>query len=202
MPKTEKSVAPINLAKYTAYVNDTDPNSRYFNLGEVPDVLAGGKNAFLINGSKELNPTTDVKIEIIDSQGNTIFLQPIKNYQEGLARVISIEIYEDTPAGQATLTIMGELRRTADGVPVPPGWVGKYNVKYTKPFTVHPTAINSTKVRLYNRPDISVSELLIPYYTPTTASFVTLSGSGVLRDVKTSVFLISPFHNSVQTLLR
>lgn len=188
MPKTEKSVAPINLAKYTAYVNDTDPNSRYFNLGEVPDVLAGGKNAFLINGSKELNPTTDVKIEIIDSQGNTIFLQPIKNYQEGLARVISIEIYEDTPAGQATLTIMGELRRTADGVPVPPGWVGKYNVKYTKPFTVHPTAINSTKVRLYNRPDISVSELLIPYYTPTTASFVTLSGSGVLRDVKTSVF--------------
>lgn len=193
MPKTQKSVLPQHLEKYTVLVEDTDSSSRYFRLAEVPDVLTGGKNAFLINGSKELNPATEVKIEIKDSQGNTVFLQPVRNYQEGLARVISIEVYEDTPPGEATLTVMGELRITAEGRPIPPEWIGKYNVRWQKKINIQPTALNRTKVRLYDRPEITATEILVPYLSPITSSYVLYSGSFDTRKVQTSVFPSLPY---------
>src|SRR5574338_535150 len=103
-------VHKYNLRQYQMLVEDTDPNSRYFRITQFQDTLTAGRNAFLINGSPELNPSTDVKVELIDSNGNSVFLAPIKNYVEGLARVVSIEIYEDTAPGPAELVIMGELR--------------------------------------------------------------------------------------------
>ena len=54
MAVIKKTLFPKNLSNYSVLINDTDPNSRYFKISELPDTFTGGKNAFLIAGSEEL----------------------------------------------------------------------------------------------------------------------------------------------------
>mgnify|MGYP003349472943 CR=1 FL=1 len=66
MSKIQKKAPLQRLSNYQTFLVDTDPNSKYFKLSEIPDHLTSGKNAFLIEGTPYLKPTTDVKIEILD----------------------------------------------------------------------------------------------------------------------------------------
>lgn len=179
MPRTHKIILKQNLYKYRVYVEDTAQDSEYFQLSEVPDVLSGGKSAFLINGSDFLKATTNVLVEILDVEGNPIFNFPIRDYAEGLARLISVEVYETTPKGYAFMTILGELTHTSDGRPVPDEWKGKYNVKYTHRFLVDPALPNTNIVRLYKRPTYTARELLATYreVVPPSGSVVIESAS-------------------------
>ena len=177
MAKLKRYLQFRNLAQYRTYIQDTEPNSRFFRLAQLSDKLTLGKNAFLINGSPELEPTTEVLIEIIDSAGNTVFQQPIPNYAEGLARVVSIEVYPDTGVGPATMTILGELRQDANGNPIPAEWQNKYNIKYTKTFTIDPTAACTSPIRLYNIPTMDVHEHILPYHDTTLMAKSITSGS-------------------------
>lgn len=179
MPKLQKSVLPLNLDQYRVWVTDTDPTSRYFRLAQVPDVLTGGKNAFLINGSNELVSSTDVLVEIKDANGNPVFVQPIRNYVEGLARVVSIEVYEDTAPGPATLTILGQLRQDARGNLPPEEFRAAYNVKWTKNIFIAPFKPNTTPIRLYQRPTLDVREILSPYRNAIPGASASLSAGQI-----------------------
>ena len=67
-------------------INDNKPNSEYFRITEFSDTFTGGKNGFLIDGSECLKETTEVKIEILDVEGNPIYFEPgngIPEYYEG-----------------------------------------------------------------------------------------------------------------------
>jgi len=132
----KKTLFPEDLEKYKVLIEDTDPNSRYFRVSELPEAFTGGKNAFLIQGSEELVADTIVKIEIKDSLGNVIYHEPgegIPEYYEGVSKVVSVYIYPDTLFGPCTITVLGELKEyeTINGlkVPVPFEWENKYNVK-------------------------------------------------------------------------
>ena len=166
----KKTSYPEDLNKYQTLITDTDPNSRYFKITELPDTFTGGKNAFLVAGSSELVADTLIKIEIKDSRGNIIYHEPgegiisssvngelfISEYYEGVSKVVSVYVYPDTPYGVCTLTILGELSKYDDGngflTPVPFDWQGKYNVKWTKTINVNPSLPNTTKIRFYKRP--------------------------------------------------
>ena len=181
MAIVKKYVQKQDLAKYQTWIKDTGPFSDYFKLAQFPDTLRAGKNGFLINGSANLVRTTDIKIEIIDSDGNTVFLQPIRNYSEGLARVISIEVYDDTPTGPALVTIMGEVAFDADGNRAPDKWQGTYNVKWQKYINIEPHRTNDTPVRVYTKPELTVSEYRVPvliFQSGSTNTITTGSVSG------------------------
>lgn len=174
-----------NLAQLPVLIDDQSANSDYFNLSELPDVFTAGKNGFLINGTAFLSPTTPVSIEIIDSKGNAVFSQAIKNYSEGQARVISVEIYEDTPPGPATLTIVGTVRLLKNGQSVPDEWRNITNVRWQKQVVIQPAAINTTKIRLNAQPEISVKEFLVPYRNAIISSdYAVVSGSASLVTAK------------------
>jgi hypothetical protein len=191
MPKIKKQIQKQNLSKIRTWIVDDAPFSDYFRLVQIPEILSGGKNGFLINGSSNLIRSTEVLVELVDVEGNTIFLQPIKNYSEGLARVISIEIYEDTPPGPATLTILGELAFDKNGNRVPDEWIGTYNVKWQKTINVEPTRPNINPIRLYNKPILSVSERLVPFRQTVTGSMLSIStGTIVGQYVPGGVFFI------------
>lgn len=179
MPKLKKRVQSQGLARIRTWLSDDNPFSEYFRLAQIPEILSGGKSGFLINGSPNLVRTTEVLIELTDIDGNVIFNQPIKNYQEGLARVVSVEIYDDTPPGPGLLTILGEAAFDKDGNRVPDEWIGTYNVKWQKIINIEPTRPNTNTIRLYNRPTLSVTEQLIPFRQTVTGSMVTIS-SGTL----------------------
>jgi hypothetical protein len=173
---TVKEVTLRNLNRYRTWITDSSPTSDYFRISEFPNIFSGGKNSFLIEGSEYLKPTTEVLIEILDSEGNPIFVQPIAKYIEGLSRLVVVEIYNKTPAGIGSITILGEARSDLNGNSVPDEWVGKYNVKWTRDVTIIPTALNTNKIRLYKKPTITVQEVLTPYFEPQTK--VTTSSIG------------------------
>jgi hypothetical protein len=160
MAKIHKSIAPQNLTQYRTWVTDTNPTSDYFQLAQVPDTLTAGKNAFLINGSENLVNTSEILIEIVDAAGHSIYCSPVAHYEEGLARIVSIEVYEDTTPGLATMTILGHLSTDKDGNVPPAEFVSRYNVKWERSIVVSPSKVNSTPVRLYDNPMVNITEVL------------------------------------------
>lgn len=183
MAVIQKTLFAKNLDRYNVLINDTEPNSRYFKITELPDTFTGGKNAFLVAGSKELVPDTKIQIELRDSAGNIIYHEPgegyissslngtpfVTEYYEGVSKVVSVYVYPDTSYGPCTLTILGELSEYQDAngiiLPVPLDWENKYNVKWTKTINVNPALANTTKIRFYQRPTAAITEILSPIYS-------------------------------------
>ena len=69
----KKSVFAQNLETYNTFLLDTEVNSKYFKVTQLPDIFTGGKNGFLIQGSTELVKDTYLMIEIKDSKGRPIY---------------------------------------------------------------------------------------------------------------------------------
>lgn len=182
MAVIKKTLFTKNLNNFGVLVNDTQIDSKYFKITELPDTFTGGKNAFLIAGSEYLVPDTKIQIELKDSAGNVIYHEPgegmisssvdgtgfITEYYEGVSKVVAVYIYPDTAYGPCTLTILGELSEYEDAngilTPVPLDWENKYNVKWQKQIDVNPSLANTTKIRFYKRPTVTISELLEPIY--------------------------------------
>jgi len=206
MALIQKTLFSENLDKYNTFVQDTEPNSRYFNITELPDTFTGGKNAFLIAGTPELVADTLIKIEIKDAAGNIIYHEPgegmisssvngepfVTEYFEGVSKVVSVYVYPETAYGPCTLTILGELSEYDNNgllTPIPVNWQGQYNVKWQKTINVNPTLANTTKIRFYKRPTASISEILSPIYlfditgskvaSPVTQSFANIKLSNL-----------------------
>jgi hypothetical protein len=178
----KKTLFPTNLDKYSVLVDDTDANSKYFNITELPNTLTGGKNAFLIAGSEYLVPDTLIKIEVKDSNGDVIYHEPgegmisasfnsesfVTQYYEGVSKVVAVYIYPETSYGPCTITILGELKSYIDAngnvSAIPTNWTNTYNVKWQKQVNVNPSLPNTTKIRFYKRPAVTITEILNPIY--------------------------------------
>ena len=170
-----------HLTNYATFIVDTNPNSDYFKITEFKEAFTGGKNGFLIEGSEHLLETTEIKIEILDVDGNPIYYEPgqgVPEYYEGLSKVVAVYIYEDTPIGTAKITILGELKTyNTNGVvqTIPAEWQNLYNVKWEKTFKVNRLLSNEDKVRFYKRPQVQIEELVKPLYS-TTLNQITQNG--------------------------
>jgi hypothetical protein len=204
MAVIKKTLFPKNLDKYAILVNDTQSDSKYFKITELPDTFTGGKNAFLIAGSEYLVPDTKIQIELKDSAGNVIYHEPgeglissslggepfIAEYYEGVSKVVAVYVYPDTAYGPCTLTILGELSEYQDAngltLPVPLDWENKYNVKWQKQIDVNPSLANTTKIRFYKRPTVSITELLQPIYRIDSGSKINSGVSQSFADIKIS----------------
>ena len=174
---------PQNLTSIQTFLVDENPNSDYFRITEFKETFTGGKNGFLIEGSPYLKETTEVKIEILDVEGNTIYYEPgdgIPEYYEGISKVVSVYIYEDTPIGLGKITILGEAKQyldTGDIVrDIPEEWKGLYNVKWERDFKINKNLTNEDKVRFYRRPTVSITEIARPIFTATPES-ITQAGN-------------------------
>lgn len=194
MSVIKKTLFDEKLENINVLVNDTDSNSKYFKITELPETFTGGKNAFLIQGSEYLVPDTIIKIQIKDANGDTIYYEPgegivsssvngewfVSEYYEGTSKVVAVYIYPNTTIdangnpldgtayGPATITILGELKEYESNglrLPIPDNWKDTYNVKWTKTVNVNPSLSNTTKIRFYRRPTAKITELLQPLYT-------------------------------------
>lgn len=183
MPRIKKVVSKRNLDSYQVLIRDQSPFSDYFQIRELPDTFTGGKNGFLITGTEHLELDTHVLVEVLDANGDPVYTEPgkgIPEYYEGTSKVVACYVYEDTPIGIGSITILGELRTYVDGngntQQIPVEWQNKYNVKWNKSIYINNVLENETKVRFVKRPIIEVTEILKPIYQR-QATQVTLSGS-------------------------
>ena len=155
-----------NLSGYNTFITDKEPNSEYFRISKFEDIFTAGKNLFLIEGSEFLKESTELKIEIVDVEGNTLYVEPgrgVPDYYEGNSVVLSTHVYETTPVGPAKITILGELKEyvDSDGLirPIPDDWKDAYNVKWEKNFFINRNEANKTPVIFYKKPSISIEEV-------------------------------------------
>jgi hypothetical protein len=169
MARTRKSISPQNLFKYDVLIEDRGTRSDYFKISQFDGYLYGGRNAFLLGGSTVLKPNSKILVEILNSDGGTVFSAPVATFIEGSSRLIQIEVYKDTPIGPGKLVILGNAQFFADGRPIPSEWQDKYNVRWITDVTISPLVDNKTPIRFANNPQLFVDEKR--YVAPGTASF-------------------------------
>ena len=170
------------LQNFDVLIDARNDNNQYFNVSDFPDELTLGNSSFLIEGSELLRDNIELKIEILDSSNNVIFTTPVDEYLEGRARRISIEAYNETEPGPATLTILGELNPT--NVSVPNSFRNTYNVRYTKDFFINTTKLNTRPILFYGQPTVTGEELLRGQVVSNQAvvnSTETITGTGELK---------------------
>jgi hypothetical protein len=160
MPRTHKTLSRQDLYKIPVYIQDTGVESTFFNIKQLNPVFTGGRNAFLISGTPYLKPNTQILIEVLDINGNSIYVEAIKNFVEAGARLVVIEVYENTPVGVGMITIVGTAAYDSTLAAVPTDWDNRINVRWQRRIIVEPRNRNSTPIRLKKRPEIIVTELL------------------------------------------
>ena len=155
-----------NLSGYNTFITDKEPNSFYFKIGKFLDTFTAGKNLFLMEGSECLKESTEIRIEIVDADGGTLYVEPgrgVPDYYEGNSVVLSSHVYSTTPVGPAKITILGELKDyfDEDGIkqPIPDEWKGAYNIKWEKNFYLNKNEKNSSPVIFYKKPSVTIDEV-------------------------------------------
>jgi len=182
MARIKKYAPEQKLSSYQTFIVDENPNSDYFRITEFNDTFTGGKNGFLIEGSEYLKESTEIKIDILDVNGDPIYYEPgngIPEYYEGISKLIAVYIYEDTPIGLGKITILGELKEYDDnGVKrtIPENWKGAYNVKWERTFQINKNLANEDRVRFYRRPVVNITEINKPIFN-NNSTVLTKSGS-------------------------
>jgi hypothetical protein len=178
-----KKYSPLqNLSSFQTFITDENPNSDYFRITEFKDTFTGGKNGFLIEGSEYLKESTEIKVEILDVNGDPIYYEPgngIPEYYEGISKLIAVYIYNDTPIGLGKITVLGELKQYDDnGVirQIPDQWKGSYNVKWERTFQINKNISNEDRVRFYKRPKVTIDEINKPIFS-NNSRLVTKTGT-------------------------
>ena len=178
------------LSAYATFIKDTAPNSQYFRITEFKETFTGGKNGFLIEGCEHLSQATEVQIQVLDVAGNALYVEVgngIPEYYEGTSKIISVYVYEDTPAGPATITILGQLKTYLDegGVvrDIPDEWKNNYNIKWQKSFNINTLLRNEDKVRFYRRPKVDITEIVKPIFS---AGFSNVTNTGLVSGTPVS----------------
>lgn len=158
MPITKKTLLPLGLAEYDVYIEDTSENSEYFRISRLPSAFSGGRNSFLLGGSNYLQNNSEIQIEILDAQGETIYQSLVNDYDEGTSKMMSVEIYDTTAPGFATIIVMGKVTQTTDGTNIPEEWRDVYNVRWSKRILVDYNLKNTSRLVFKNPPDVTVEE--------------------------------------------
>lgn len=144
-------------------INDTTHLSKYFDIIDFNPLLTAGKNPISFNGSLLLKSGSEIKIECIDSNGKSLYLESPKSnvlYSDASKFIISIHVYNETYNGAGKLifvgtSVKGEIVR----------WIGN--------ITIDKTLQNTSKVIFYNKPTMEVRSLLYPVVTNDSATLLT-----------------------------
>lgn len=175
---------PKFLRETQMLITDSDPDSTYFEVAEVPSFLTGGKNLIMLGGNKRLlKPGSNIEIEVTDVKGNPVFHEVNRYIEAGTnKRAVSIYVYESTPQGVGFITIAGVAERRPNGNKIPSDWTNRLNVKWTKRIRMYPFRKNTTRVILQKPPVIKIKEKVREYLVPEggiTTELTTNSGSHI-----------------------
>ena len=170
-----------NLDQVNTFIVDEGNISTYFNITDLPEELPMGRSSMLFMGSRFLKENVVIKIELKDNVGNPIYIEPVFGYKESQGIRVSIEVYDTTAAGSATLTVLGEIDPAkAPELELPDEAIGVYNVKYTKQVIINKEIANVRPIRFRLRPRMIVSEIVkgqITQLSTSTGSFSQSAGT-------------------------
>lgn len=153
----------LGLHQIDVAVLDTSRESTNFlKIDSLPYELTAGKNLFKINGnSSKFKQNTFLHVEVIDSNGETVYVD-YPNYYDSLKRKpIIITVDETTAPGLATITICSVLRDEL----VPPQYRDKINFKWQYQLNISPFKPNDSEIIFVSPPSIELYTRVRPYIT-------------------------------------
>ena len=179
-----KSSTRENLNDIQTYVVDTSNTSpKYFRVSDVPSVLQKGKNLLRITAHPtNLVPGSQIYVDVRDSNGDPIYYEIPDYLEDDKSRVISIWVYHDkgddnTPNGEATITLVGIANVDLNGNPLPERHRGKLNVKWQINVNVDRDRGNTSEI-VFNSttlPSVVVSQSVEAYQNQSQTDSNTLS---------------------------
>lgn len=151
------------LDTFDVFFEDTSEQSdQVFAITEFPSRLTAGKNLIKLKGHPtNLRVGSYLNIEVLDFNGDPIYSEVVSYLDVDKSRVIAIYVYEETPPGTATITLLGELQ-SLNGAPVPEEWQGRSNVRWSKQISVNPSIANNTEIIFETTPSASITEQIGP----------------------------------------
>lgn len=158
-----KAGVDLELLTMKVDVEDTSYLSKYFVIAEFNPIFTAGKNSIAFNGSSFLKTGSEIKIQCLDSNDNSLYLEYPKSstqFNDVANFVVSIHIYNETYNGPGKLIIVGT---TTKGEIV--RWIG--NISIDK------TLRNISKTRFYGTPTIEARPLLYPIVSNAIAQDLT-----------------------------
>ena len=121
------------------YITDTSDNSNdFFRVSEIPSVFKLGTNIIKINPNPEqLVPGSNVEFEVLDSRLLSLPVKLLPGVDGSGRRTIEIEVVDETPPEEVTITIVGDLRSKF----LPPNFPTKQSVKWTRRIIADPLEV-------------------------------------------------------------
>ena len=184
-------VLPIQLIKQNLGQVDVfleDINNEFIVVQDLPDTFSQGRSTFKIFGSDFLKKGVELKIELLDKSGDTVYIAPIRyRYNNDNPTLpftyVSVEVYgpKINTGGVAELVILGEL--DSDRIEIPSEYIGRYNVRFRKNINLDLSkTVNTAPILFYKKPTVKTTEFvtkrLVPPGDNTTITKI-ISGSGL-----------------------
>jgi hypothetical protein len=125
MPLVLKKSFRENIKDLPVLIDDKSTLSpSFFRVSDVPQILTKGKNLLRISGHPtNLKEGTQILIDVRDSNGNDIYYEIPDYIEDDKSRLISLYVYHDkgddnTPNGEAIITLIGVATKTEDGIKI------------------------------------------------------------------------------------
>ena len=156
-----KKGSALGLLTMKVDIEDPEHLSKYFVISEYNPLFSAGRNPVAFNGSIYLEDRSEIKVECLDSHGNSLYIEQAKSVDSQFTDiskfVISVHIYDETYNGPGKLIFVGTTKK---GEIV--RWIGK--------ITIDKTLTNFSKVRFYSKPTLEARPLLYPVVDVAKAS--------------------------------
>ena len=150
-------------SRKTYYIEDTTETSPdYFDVQDFPLVVGGGRYVVKMKGSTNLMIGSSVDVEIIDAEGQNLYVEVVNFVDRFLNYYIAFDVYDITAQGLATIYLVGEARIDQQGKLVPKDQQKKYNVRWSKDFSILPFERNNGELLFDAPPQVSITQVIIP----------------------------------------
>lgn len=189
-----KKPQPRGYANSRFLIEDRSQFSpQYFDVTFLPSVVGGGKNVITLKGNGEgLRFNSEVDVEIVDAAGNNIFCEVTSFIDRFNQYYITLDIYDITPKGLATIYLVGKAAVDLQGNQVPANYRllrsnvayhPEFDVRWQGTFFVEPTERNNADLIFDKPPIVGVTQVYAPARLQTQA---TASGF-IYRSVTSSI---------------
>ena len=141
-------------------IEDTKYLSTYFDVAEFNPIFTAGKNSIAFNGTSFLAPDSEIKVQCLDSKGNSLYLErPVSKTQftDVANYLVSIHVYNENYNGAGKLILVGTTTKNEI-------------VRWVSNISIDKTLQNISKTRFYNTPTIEARSLLYPVIDNNIAS--------------------------------
>ena len=175
----------LKLSTISVDIEDTAHLSKYFNVVEFSSILTAGKNSIAFNGSSLLKTGSEIQVQCLDSNGNSLYLEYPRSkaqYTDVANYLVSIHVYNENYNGPGRLILVGTTKKNEI-------------VRWIANVSIDKTLNNTSKTRFYSYPTVEARSLLYPIIASSGTSLtnqITFSGSFYS-------YAISPLKDTLQS---